>query len=179
MDRRVKDVTLFQDASLGCDDRSDCALDAPPPHPTHFSSEAAWRSMRRQPPYLTADAAGPPARYAVVAALPLALQLPGLFTGHPGPVRKRRSHTGPAEGGTGQSQHPCHMVQDGHQDQSLAQGNEGGGLQVTPGWALAEETWTTAGYLARDGFGLGTAIQEGCSGGKGDGPRGEEPGNCP
>lgn len=50
---------------------------------------------------------------------------------------------------------------------------------MTPGWALAEETWTTAGHLARDGFGLGTAIQEGCSGGKGDGPRGEEPQELP
>lgn len=73
------------------------------------------------------------------------------------------------------------MVQDGRHGGGpvLAQGDEGVGLQVTLGWALAGETGTTAGRLARGGFGLGTAIQEGCSGGKGGGPRGEEPQELP
>lgn len=110
--------------------------------------------------------------------LPLALQLPGLFTGHPGCEEAEVTHR-PSGG------HPANPAPLPHgakrtpgQGTSPGTGQRRGGLQVTPGWALAEETWTTAGYLARDGFGLGTAIQEGCSGGKGDGPR-RGAGNCP
>lgn len=103
VDRRVKDVTLSRTPRWGVTTVRDSA--GRPPTTSHslllrgslaFHAQGSLHVLVLQTQLVHLHA------MPLLQRLPLALQLPGLFTGHPGPVRKRRSHTGPAEGGTGQ-----------------------------------------------------------------------------
>ena len=108
VDRRVKDVTLSRTPRWGVTTVRDSV--GLPPTTSHslllrgglaFHAQGSFHALVLQNKLVHLHAVP------LFQCLPLALQLPGLFAGHPGPVRKWRSQTGLGGGGTGQPSTPA------------------------------------------------------------------------